>query len=284
MFSPRVETWRGATAALAFAVSIAAASAAEPEHVTFPGRGASPPTLQALLYRPANSATPRPAVIALHGCGGNTRSDGRGLVARVPDWTERFVAAGYVVLWPDSFGSRGLGPQCGVADRAITPALRAGDARAAAVWLTTQPGIDPKRIALIGWSNGGSTVLRAVMPDDASKSFTAAIAFYPGCRPLAEPTRGAPWSTGVPLTILMGGADDWTPPEPCRVLGTRANVRYVEYPGAFHDFDAPNAPVRIRKNLAFTATKSGEAHVGTDPTARAASIVEVMATLAAAFK
>ena len=38
----------------------------------------------------------------------------------------------------------------------------------------------------------------------------------------------------------MGAADDWTPPEPCRILGARAGVRYIEYPGAYHDFDAPD--------------------------------------------
>lgn len=263
------------------------AAAAEPERVTFAGRDSSAASIQGLLYLPAAANGPRPAVIALHGCGGNTRANGRDLVARVPDWTNRWIAAGYTVLWPDSFGSRGLGSQCGVTDRLITPAFRAGDALAAADWLGGQPGIDKARIALVGWSNGGSTVLRAVAgtPDGGAAPFKTAVAFYPGCRPLVEATRRVAWSTSVPLTILMGGADDWTSPEPCRVLGfTRPFVRYIEYPGAYHDFDAPDVPVRVRKNLAFTAGKSGEAHVGTDPAARAAAIVEVTAILAAAFR
>lgn len=231
---------------------------------------------------------PRPVVIALHGCGGNMRADGSRLTARVPDWTARFLAAGYAVLWPDSFGSRGLGPQCGVANRDINPTIRARDALAAKDWIGAQSNIDTARIALIGWSHGGSTVLRTVstMVKPPLREFTTAIAFYPGCRPLAE--REArdrqPWATRMPLTILMGGADDWTPPEPCRTLGARKDVRYVEYPDAYHDFDAPNAPIRVRTGLAFTANNSGQAHVGTHPVARAAAIEEVMRVLADAFK
>ncbi|MBI5565769.1 MAG: hypothetical protein HY870_12815, partial [Chloroflexi bacterium] len=39
--------------------------------------------------------------------------------------------------------------------------------------------------------------------------------------------------------------DDWTEPGPCRELAHRAGFRFVEYPGAYHDFDAPNTPLRV---------------------------------------
>jgi dienelactone hydrolase len=219
----------------------------------------------------------------LHGCSGTLRADGTP-VARVPDWTQRWLAAGYAVLWPDSYGSRGLGAQCTVTSRTINPAGRAFDAMAAVDWVITQAAFDAKRIALVGWSNGAGTALRAVsttMPPPTVE-VRAAIVFYPGCRPIVEGRN--PWNARVPVTILMGGADDWTPPAPCRNLATRTGVRYIEYPGAFHDFDAPNSPIRVRRDLAFTADGSGRAHVGTDPAARAAAIIEVMATLKAAFQ
>ena len=83
------------------------------------------------------------------------------------------------------------------------------------------------------------------------------------------------------LTLLIGGADDWTQPGPCRELAQRAGFKFIEYPGAYHGFDAPKSKVRVRKGLG--AVKGGEAHVGTDPVARPAAIKEVMGTLAAAL-
>ena len=92
------------------------------------------------------------------------------------------------------------------------------------------------------------------------------------------------WAPGNPLTILIGDADDWTPPEPCRVLRDRPQVTYTEYAGAYHGFDAPSSKVRIRTSLAFTRNSDGRAHVGTDPAARAAAIETVTRTLADAFR
>jgi dienelactone hydrolase len=253
------------------------------ERVAFPGPAGV--ALQAHLFAPASGATSakRPAIVALHGCGGNVGRDGR-LVARVTDWSTRWTTAGFLVVWPDSFGSRGLGPQCTVSNRDIRPADRAFDALAALTWLQSRGDVDPARVALVGWSNGASATLHAAgdrLRPAHGADFKAAIAFYPGCRGLATSAR--PWSARLPLTILMGGADDWTPPEPCRELGQRANVRYVEYPGAFHDFDNPASPIRARRNLAFTANGTGVAHTGTDPAARAAAIAEVTRLLSAAF-
>ena len=92
--------------------------------------------------------------------------------------------AGHIVLLPDSFGSRGLGSQCSVADRSVDASqVRRGDAIAAAAWLTHQPGTPPGGVDLIGWSNGGSTVLytAAQQPDLPSGLFRRFVAFYPGC-------------------------------------------------------------------------------------------------------
>ena len=60
------------------------------------------------------------------------------------------------------------------------------------------------RIALVGWSHGGSTVLLAAdaarQTADAPRPVTV-IAFYPGCRPVADRAAYAP---ALPLTILIG--------------------------------------------------------------------------------
>lgn len=280
--------WRATFLCIGLAMVLnAPAQATAGEHVTFAGPKQGPAVLQAEWFRPPNTKGPIPAIIALHGCGGSTRPDGRPL-ARTTDWTDRWLAAGYAVLWPDSFGSRGLGSQCETRERTVFPRQRARDAQAAAQWLAGQPDIDTKRIALVGWSNGASTVLYAVQSGGPAPTpdFRTAIAFYPGCRaPMARAQKeGAEWATRLPLNILIGAADDWTPAEPCRELARRSGVRYVEYEGAYHGFDSPNTPIRVRRGLAFTANGSGNAHQGTDPKARAAAIVEVTAILATALK
>ena len=110
--------------------------------------------------------------------------------------------------------------------------------------------------------------------NDNGPCFASAIAFYPGCRAIR---RIQGWRPTASLTLLIGGADDWTEPGPCRDLAAKTGFRYVEYPGAYHDFDAPNVPVHVRPGL--SAVRSGSAHVGTDPVARTQAIGEVMGIL-----
>ena len=126
-------------------------------------------------------------------------------------------------------------------------------------------------------------VLAATVPMDTGRApdFARSVAFYPGCRLPAE--RG--WRARLPTLILVGGSDDWTGAEPCRemVAAARAQgapVELVVYPGAFHDFDHPDLPVRERTGLAFTVDRTGTAHAGTDPAARADALRRVPAFLA----
>jgi dienelactone hydrolase len=241
-------------------------------------------TIKAYLRRP-DSDKPVPAIVAMHGCGGLFRADGR-MTARETDWADRLVRLGYAVLLPDSFNPRGFRQICTVAgaDRPIRPRNRATDAAASAAWLARQPFVDTTRLALLGWSHGGSTVLSAADkgPGEASRaSFRAAIAFYPGCRVYAE---RADYAARMPLTILIGDADDWTPPEPCRELAKRANIKLIEYQGAVHGFDAPNTPRRTLSGVGLSARGDGKVEVGTDLKARVAAIEAVTSILGEAFK
>jgi dienelactone hydrolase len=108
--------------------------------------------------------------------------------------------------------------------------------------------------------------------------FAGFVAFYPGC---SRTLRAPSFAPAAPVLLLIGEADDWTPPGPCRALAERAGpvVTYVGYPGAYHGFDAPGARVRLRTGLAFTVRGDGTAHVGTDPAARADAIARVPAWL-----
>ena len=233
-------------------------------------------TLSAELTTPAGTG-PFPAVIALHGCGGLYTRKGDKLSARHRDWRDRLVAAGFAVVLLDSFGARGVSQICTMHDRPLTPKDRAEDVRAALTWVATRPGLDSKRIALLGWSHGAMTTLWAVRPGqlDGAPKPVAAFAFYPGCREIAKL---ADWKPTLPLTVLSGAADDWTQAAPCRALAAKTNFKFIEYPGAYHDFDAPNIALHVRTGL--SAVRGGQAHIGTDPEARAAAIAEVMGALA----
>src|SRR5271154_7067198 len=91
-----------------FMILATKSAAADPQSVTFPG--AEGATLRGWLYSPATPG-PHRAIVAMHGCAGLDRKDGQPS-ARHADWGERWAKAGYVALFPDGFGSRGLGPQC----------------------------------------------------------------------------------------------------------------------------------------------------------------------------
>ncbi len=271
---------RVAVFAAAFAALIGAGARAAPQRVTFPGDGGV--ILQGWLYAPTTEG-PHRAIVALHGCAGLVNAKGEPS-ARHEDWGERWANAGFLALFPDSFGSRGLGPQCKVSDREAHPSReRVADADAALKFLAARPDVDAKQISLVGWSNGGSSTLYAVDPRraPAGADFVRAIAFYPGCR---TPLESGRWRTRLPLLVLIGAIDDWTPAEPCAALVADAKAKgepaeIVTYAGAYHDFDHPDLPVHTLDGLAFTGNGSRQAHSGTDPAARADAIERVMEAL-----
>ena len=267
------------TSSLLVAATGAIAQAAE--NITIAGAGL---TLQATLYRPAG-AGPFPAIVALHGRGGLYGRDGS-LAPRHADWAGRLTEKGFIVLFPDSFGSRGVGSQCRTEDRVTRPSReRVEDALAAKAYLQSRRDVKADAVSLLGWSNGGSTVLYAAQKGregrDGQADFAKAVAFYPGCRVPAEHGK---WHARIPLLILIGAVDDWTPAAPCEALAADAKaagepVSIVVYPGAYHDFDHPNLSTRVHSDLAYTADGGGRAHTGTNPAARQDALARVPAFL-----
>jgi dienelactone hydrolase len=241
-------------------------------------------TLRGVLFRPEGSG-PFPGVVALHGCESLLNRSGK-IVAHFADWGERLAAAGLAVIFPDSFGSRGLRAQCRVAERKVrSERERVADANAARRWLQNQPWVVKDRVALVGWANGAVaslwTVQPRLAPHDGVPDFRSAVAFYPGCRQLSDRA----WSARVPTLILIGRADDWTPPQPCEQMvdgarGRSARASLMVYPGAYHEFDRPDYPVRELSGLANTADGSGKAHIGTNPAAREDALLRVPEWLA----
>ncbi len=220
--------------------------------------------LQAKLFLPAGAAT-APAIVALHGCGGPLRR-------RDDGWAKLLAAQGHAVLLPDSFASRGLQPDCKDSTHgAAAYGVRRQDALAAAAWLRAQPYAPPGGIILLGWSDGGTTVLASIAaaPDLPPGLLRGAAAFYPACTRTA---RKAGWQPTVPLLILIGAKDDWTPTVPCQALAkAHPRIKLTLYPGAFHDFDVPRDPLHRITGLPYTKNGDGTAHAGENPAARAAA-------------
>jgi len=258
--------------ALAAALLLFAGGVSAHERVVFPSL--DPPSGSPVMLighwfaaPPSASGTPAGAIALLHGCGGAYDRQGA-LDARMRDYTVWLHDRGWSVLVVDSLGPRSEKEICTqrVGHRRITVANRRRDALAAIDWLAQRPDVDARRIGLIGWSNGGSTVLAAtnVRHPDVAASIARpefAVAFYPGCE--AELARG--YESDAPLLVLVGEADDWTPAAPCHRLAQAAggDVEIEGYARAFHGFDSP-LPVRVRRDVP-NGTKPGQGvHVGGD--------------------
>jgi dienelactone hydrolase len=105
----------------------------------------------------------------------------------------------------------------------------------------TLPRVDPARLYVVGWSHGGAGVfawLQALR--EQASTVAGAVAVYPGCG-----SRG-PWASAVPVLVLLGEADDITPPERCdEILGRlpeSARVEVRRYADARHGFDFTEGP------------------------------------------
>jgi dienelactone hydrolase len=186
------------------------------------------------LLKPSG-AGPFPAVIIAHGC--------FGIEANHHDWARRLNEWGYVAFIVDSFTTRNESSVC-ESPKKVSPRTRANDIYGAAAHLRQKAFVDPDSIGMIGFSHGGWTALyvaQEYLPKKVNESpFQAIVAFYPWCekRNLKQ--------TNVPLLILAGTSDTWTPVDRCRKMiksqraNFKKNILLIEYDNAYHGFDDPD--------------------------------------------
>jgi dienelactone hydrolase len=273
----------GPVAAIVLVVAFSAVGCAG--RVSFPNATPDrPTTINARLVRPEGSGR-HPAVVLLHGCHGVSDQGQR--------WARWLAARGYVALVVDSFGSRGLVPDCLEADDGedLPNTARFDDAFGALLFLQAQRFVAPDRIAAMGWSQGGVFAMAVINGPSLDRArqrgvtlptpgFVAAVGVYPGGCPSLLHERVV-----RPLLILIGANDDWTPAEPCRAMVRAMQVRgadvaIVVYPDAVHYFDVEGQPHEFLENVSNTSKPGGGATVGYEPRAAADAYVQVEGFLA----
>ena len=251
--------------------------------------------LTGYLSHPQNDA-PRPALVLLPGCSGLVNRAGR-IMPLYRSWIRTLLAKDYVVLAVDSAAPRGFGQTCSAGPNRMTMWRdRPKDAYAALQYLQAQPFVKADDVGLMGWSQGGGVVLLSINdkgighPEGLAHGFKAAVAFYPGA--CSETSQSKPytgvepgsWATTVPLLLLMGEADTWTPFKPCAAfLGAARDrgspIEIKSYPSAVHAFDSPDLE---RRELPVYRTGDGPIPViATDDEARADAVLRVLAFLKA---
>ncbi|HWB52335.1 MAG TPA: dienelactone hydrolase family protein [Stellaceae bacterium] len=272
--------------------------AAAQQPVDFPSAGdngaAAPTMLTGYLFRPSGSG-PFPALVFAHGCYGMfARRAARAFLSRDLSWATTMTQQGYVVLMVDSFGPRQHGEMCSQSGFERPLYLkRPRDAYGALAYLQAQPFVQPDRVGIMGWSQGGGVVLLSIRAASlgrppglpADRDFRAAVAFYPAS--CSDKAHSQPWTSTIPLLVLMGEGDVWTAAGPCRAFleGAKARgspVDSVFYPGTYHDFDFPGEAVHAVPQY---VTRDGVVPIaGTDATARADALQRVPAFFAAYLK
>lgn len=199
-----------------------------------------------LVLTPAGDG-PFPAVLLLHTCFGN--------LGHVDEWARRLQSRGYISVVINSMQARGLqGHFDNVAvcsGLALRPADRARDIAISIDRLRRLQSVDQKRIAIVGFSHGGWTVLDFLgqQPGTASgetimdgrDGVRSIVVVYPYCG--GEVISGLKrWPRDILMLMVLAGSDGTVGTAKCEALAREQGSRGYAvslhiYPGAKHGYD-----------------------------------------------
>ncbi len=158
---------------------------------------------------------------------------------------------GYVALAVDMFGDGKTARHPEDAGKFASEAMKnkeTGEARfnAALGYIRQQPGVDPERIAAVGYCFGGGVVLHMARQGADLKG----VASFHGS--LATDAPAQPGRVKARVLVFNGEADKMIPPEQVAAFKEEmtkagAKFRYVGYPGVMHSFTNPDADSYAKK-------------------------------------
>jgi dienelactone hydrolase len=218
--------------------SIPSETMSAPDFLT--GKKGTPVALAGQLRLAKSGAAKQPLVILLHSASGPI-TDG----APFEEWPRILNGIGIATFAVDSYAGRGLVNYPGDPNK-ISFLNRIIDAYRALDVAAKDPRIDSSRIAVMGFSQGASAALYSSMArfqkmyGSPDLHFIGHISAYAVCNTRFHDEE----NVTAPILMLHGTADDLTPIAPCREYAERLSkagksARIIEYPDAYHQFDAP---------------------------------------------
>ncbi|QKJ65422.1 dienelactone hydrolase family protein [Deefgea piscis] len=185
-----------------------------------------------------------PAILLLHGCNRLDQNQASNH-ERLMKMASLLQEMNFGILMLDEDGPKGKRQGCfSSRNKRKNTGLRANDAQIAIAWLKARNEVDASRIAVIGWSDGASTVL--ALMNRREPGVKSAVAFYPNCQMFLG---RSPYRVAAPTLLLVGEEGKKSTAESCRRLGEKSGqdlFHQVSYPDAEHDF----ADAEVFKNKA----------------------------------
>jgi len=156
------------------------------------------------------------------------------------DYMKMYQDLGYATFELNSFQSRNIKSTVGKQNQ-VTVAAMVFDAYKALETLSEHKSIDKDKVSITGWSLGGGVTLFSawnpiIKTLGESVKFASHLAFYPPCFFDFEDMN----FSEVPIHILIGELDDWTPAKPCDdFVGklAKSNINITVYESSHHGFD-----------------------------------------------
>lgn len=191
----------------------------------------------------------RPGVLVVH--------EWKGINPYVRRRVEQLAGLGYVAFAADVYG-KGVRPST-VQEAAALAGRYKGDrpllrerVKAGLAELRRQPGVDPARIAAIGYCFGGTAVLELAR---SGADVRGVVSFHGG---LDSPTPADAKNVKAKVLVLTGANDPNVPPAQVRAFeeemrGAGVDWQLVEYSGAVHGFTNPDNGGDVSKGVAYDA-------------------------------